>query len=552
MRRKNRRHIVPRSWAQVAALYCAALLAVFPAFADFDNDGFEDLVSNSPYKTVSGQNRAGLVLEVDGGAWGITTTDRLWHQDAGLAEVAEVNDYFGRTLAIGDFDGDGYHDLAVGVLFEDLSGLVNAGVVHIIYGTSTGLSANGDQLFDQEDATSATTVEADDRFGFSLAAGDFNGDGYDDLAVGSPTEDINADVDAGVVIVMYGSSSGLTGSGSQWIDQADVDGTVEEGDYFGHALVAGDFDGDGYADLAIGATGEDLGGFENAGCVNVVYGSTSGLYASSFDDLWHQNRAGIAGNCEADDRFGATLAAADFDGDGKDDLVIGVPGEDVETGGDFEDAGMIHVIYGTTFGLSSGGSQLMYQNNFHTTWTASEDGDGFGASLAAADFNGDGYADLVVGTPKEDWNSDVDAGVIQFIPGTSGGLDPAAADGFTEDDLLNGAAINGGEQFGYALAAGDINNDGYNDLAIGTPFEDLSGSADAGTVFVIYGQASGFSMDNDYFDHCTSGYEGDCDPGDSFGMALAAVPRKTTVGGDAIFSNGFESGTASAWSSIVP
>ncbi len=135
-------------------------------------------------------------------------------------------------------------------------------------------------------------------------------------------------------------------------------GGAEAGDLFGASLASGDFDGDGFDDLAIGAPGEGIGAKADAGAVNVLYGSASGLTATG-DQLWHQSTSGVLGGAEAGDLFGASLASADFDGDGKDDLAIGAPGEGI---GAKADAGAVNVLYGSASGLTAAGDQLWHQN----------------------------------------------------------------------------------------------------------------------------------------------------------------------------------------------
>ena len=170
--------------------------------------------------------------------------------------------------------------------------------------------------------------------------GDFNGDGFDDLAVGVPFEDMitaAGTVDAaGAVNVIYGSSSGLsdtTQSPDQFLVQGfeDVDDVAEANDFFGYSLSTADFNGDGKDDLAMAAPAEGMitaaGTVDAAGAVNVIYGSSNGLSATSPrpDQFWTQNTGGVDDVAEAEDIFGFSLAAADFNGDGKDDLSIGVP-----------------------------------------------------------------------------------------------------------------------------------------------------------------------------------------------------------------------------------
>lgn len=173
-----------------------------------------------------------------------------------------------------------------------------------------------------------------DWFGSSLAAGDFNNDGFDDLAMGVPNEafgDADRDGDpeeaewvggAGVVQVVYGASGGLRVDGAQVFSQrGPIAGTPELFDFFGAALTTGDFDHDGYDDLVIGAYGEGRGSLSATGVVHVLYGGDDGLRADRSQLL---SQAGpLAGTPESNDRFGYSLTAADFDGDGFDDLAIG-------------------------------------------------------------------------------------------------------------------------------------------------------------------------------------------------------------------------------------
>ena len=192
-----------------------------------------------------------------------------------------------------DFNGDGAADLAIAAPLEDTS----RGVVHVLYGSASGLVAAGSQLWSQDSPGIAGAGEQGDEFGSALAAGDFNGDGRADLAVGAQGENGFR----GVVHVLYGSAAGLVAVGSQlWSqDSPGVAGVAEGGDRFGFVLAAGDFTGDGAADLAIGAPGEN----DFAGVAHALYGSAAGLVAVG-SQLWSQDSPGIAGVAELADEFG--------------------------------------------------------------------------------------------------------------------------------------------------------------------------------------------------------------------------------------------------------
>jgi hypothetical protein len=177
-----------------------------------------------------------------------------------------------------DFNHDGFVDLAVGVPGEDIGAIQGAGAVNVVYGSSDGLTGAGSQLLRQGAGGVASSAETDDAFGSALAAGDFNHDGFADVAIGVPYESIGISV-AGAVDVLYGSSGGLTGAGSRafWQGAGGVPGDAFVGDLFGSALAAGDFNHNGFGDLAVGVQREDIGTLDEAGAVDVLYGSAAGL-----------------------------------------------------------------------------------------------------------------------------------------------------------------------------------------------------------------------------------------------------------------------------------
>ena len=136
--------------------------------------------------------------------------NQIWRQDSGgIAGQAEAGDNFGEALVAGDFNNDGFEDLAIGVPFESLGGKQDAGEVNVIYGGPDGLAAPGNQIWNQDSNGIVGRAEVDDFFGFALVAGDFNDDGLEDLAIGVPGED----TDAGAVNVIYGGPAGLAAPG---------------------------------------------------------------------------------------------------------------------------------------------------------------------------------------------------------------------------------------------------------------------------------------------------------------------------------------------------
>ena len=298
-------------------------------------------------------------------------------------ELPEDNDHFGEVLTAGDYDGDQITDLAVASPDEDIQGLENIGIVQLF------LSSDPVGGFPRLLAVNhfvAGLAEDDDHFGEAMASGDFDMDGRTDLAIGVPKRDVGTRDDAGMVCITSGRLPSRVLTQSNLFTNAS-----ETFDKFGSALAAGNFNGDGSADLAVGVPFEDLvvngETVRNAGEVNVVYGSAQGLrIGAGLGQRFFQGVLGIS-IPDDDDRFGTSLSAWNFgrnqtlrDINGQPfvfrttDLAIGVPFEDLfsEDGQLHPDAGAIHVLYGGLTGLtirkqpvlSSGEHRLFTNNSF--------------------------------------------------------------------------------------------------------------------------------------------------------------------------------------------
>ncbi len=286
------------------------------AAGDFNADGRGDLAVGVHAEDIEslGLEGVGAVHIVYGSPSGLAPAgNQVFHQDTpGMNETAEEFDFFGRDVASGDFNGDGFDDLTIGVPNENIGGVIlDAGAVQIIYGGATGLSTSGDQVFHQEAAGMNDTSEEEDFFGNALAAGDFDGDGFGDVAVGVFQEDL-ANNDEGAVHIVYGTSAGLSSAGDQVFHQ-DSDGmndTAETDDRFARAVTTGDFDADGFADIACGVQNESVDG-DSEGAVQIVFGTGAGLSASG-DQVFHQNTAGMNDTAEGNDHFGGALVGAPF------------------------------------------------------------------------------------------------------------------------------------------------------------------------------------------------------------------------------------------------
>jgi hypothetical protein len=518
------------SWPAAAGAAQPAMAAARAAGsleADFNNDGFADLAVGVPEEGVGGVIGAGVVQVLYGTANGLSGTgSQLFQQGAGgVVGTPEGGAGFGRALAAGDFNNDGFADLAVGVFGANVGAIIGAGAVEVLYGSAAGLTGAGSQLFRQGAGGVGGAAEEFDLFGVAVAAGDFNRDGFADLGVGVPFEDIGAIQDAGAVNVLYGSAGGVTAAGNQqfWQGAGGVAGTAEASDMFGRSLVAGDFSDNGLSDLAVGVPNEDIGATLDAGAINVLYGSVDGLSSAGNQQFW-QGSGGAAGTLEANDHFGSALAAGDFDGDGPGDLAVGVPLEGVGT---VAAAGSVDVLYGTGSGLNSAGAQQFWQGAAGVAGTA-EEADLFGRSLAAGDFNDNTFADLAVGVAGEDVGDLRDAGAINVLYGSGGGLSSAGNQQFWQGAAGVAGTAEEEDLFGWAVSAGDFDNDGAADLAVGVLFETVGTVPQAGAVNVLYGTANGLSgIGSQLFRQGAGGVGGTPEPGDSFGEALVGSDQPT-------------------------
>nr|CBH36734.1 hypothetical protein containing FG-GAP repeats [uncultured archaeon] len=455
------------------------------ASGDFNGDNAADLAVGVPYEDVGTTSNAGLVNVLYGSHDGLSAVgNQFWNQGSPrIADSPEAYDLFGRALAAGDFNGDGFDDLAIGVPGESIGTTKRAGAVNILFGSPDGLTSDNNQLWNQNSSGIAGGSEREDKFGFSLAAGDFDGDSFADLAVGVPDESIGTTAGAGAVNIVYGSRDGLTSDNNQLWNQnsSGIAGGSEREDKFGFSLAAGDFDGDSFADLAVGVPDESIGTTAGAGAVNIVYGSRDGL-TSDNNQLWNQNSSGIAGGSERYDGFGFSLAAGSFNGNRFADLAVGVPGESIGT---TAGAGAVNIVYGSRDGLTSDNNQLWNQNSPGIAG-GSEREDKFGFSLAAGDLDGNSFADLAIGVPYESIGTTKRAGAVNIVYGSRDGLTGLGNPIWNQGRLGIADSPEAGDWFGFALAIGDFNGVGSGDLAVGVPLEGMGTARRAGAVNVFY------------------------------------------------------------------
>jgi hypothetical protein len=410
---------------------------------DVNGDGYSDVIVGA-HTYQNGQSIEGAAFVFHGAASGLPTS-ASWTGDSDQADA-----WFGWSVAsAGDVDGDGYADVIVGAVYYD-NGQANEGRAFVYQGSAAGLSTSA--------SWTAESDQANARFGNSVAsAGDVNGDGYADVIVGSWVYD-NGELDEGRAFVYHGSSKGLS-SNASWTAEGDQASAI-----FGVSVAsAGDVNGDGYADVIVGADAYD-NGQNNEGRVFVYHGSPSGLAVGA---SWSTE------SNQVDALLGWSAASAgDVNGDGYGDVIVGAYGYDNgETG-----EGRAFVYHGSATGLLGSAS-----------WTAEGDqADAwFGYSVASAgDVDGDGYADVIIGAHKYD-NGETDEGRAFVYLGSASGI--AAKEIWTAESDQADA------NFGWSVAStGDVNGDGYADVIVGAYWYD-NGETDEGRAFVYHGSVSGLA-----------------------------------------------------------
>ncbi|MCB9765421.1 MAG: FG-GAP repeat protein [Alphaproteobacteria bacterium] len=400
-----------------------------------------------------------------------------------IASDGAADDRFGSSVSgAGDVNGDGYPDVVVGAPYDDDQG-VSSGSIYVYYGSSAGFWQGAEEKLIPSDGGTSNT------FGFTLSgAGDVNGDGHDDLIVGANGH-THGGVTSGAAYVLLGSGSGIQPSGELEIIPSDG----ANGDSFGYAVSgAGDVDGDGYADVLIGAHGvDDLG--ITSGAAYLYYGSSVGLPLLSEQKLY-------AWDAMTDDAFGrAVSGAGDVNGDGYADLLVGADGDD--DNGSF--SGSVYVFYGAVSGVSAAAQDKLIASDGATD-------DLFGRALAAAgDVDGDGLGDVLVGAFGDERDGPQGGSAYVYYGAVTG------ISALSEDKL---EPSDGAARDCYAVAvagAGDVNGDGLDDLLIGAYWDDDDGF-NSGTAWVYYGTLTGISQASG--DKLTTG---DARSGEQFGTAVA-------------------------------
>lgn len=477
---------------------------------DVNGDGYTDVIVGAPlYDNVEINEGAAFVYL--GSANGISSIP------AWMAEGDQSSAHFGINVSeAGDVNGDGFGDIIVGAEWYD-NGELNEGKVYVYHGSATGLSATPNWTFESNQANA--------HLGFIVStAGDVNGDGYSDVIVGAPDYD-NGQADEGVAYIFHGSASGLGAAPNATLEQN------QAGSSFGWSVSsAGDINNDGFADVLVSAVYFDAGQTDE-GKVWLYTGSASGINTTP-------NWAGEGNQVEA--YYGENISwAGDLNGDGYGDVVIGADfrqtgqtdegqvfvyystgttlpatqnillerdqasagfGVGVNGAGDVNGDGYGDLIVGAYFydnGQTNEGAAFIYygsstgvsQTRF-TQFESNQAGAHYGISVCSAgDVNGDGLSDVIVGAYLWDVTSPsllTDAGSFFVYHGCTENIGTS--------NIMSYASTQAGAAMGnFVTCIGDVNRDGFSDLAVGANMAD-AGATDNGVVYIFHGSATGYAV----------------------------------------------------------
>ena len=462
--------------AITAAFAATASAASIPS--DCNNNGIDDAtdIANGTSQDCNG-NGIPDECELGSGTGGLIGQLKLPDSGTGFSYTIEVGDNLGGAIELlGDLDGDRVADIAVGAPDDDDGG-ENAGAVYILFMNSDG-TIKATQKISATSGGFTGGLNVGDDFGASLAAvGDLDGDGDPELLVGAPDDDEAGDNAGACWLLSLASDGTVTNQIKYTTGSGGFTNMLDVGDNFGWSVEAvGDLDGDRTVDLAVGAPDDD-DGEKNAGAVWVLFLNPDGSVKA--ESKISSSGGGLGGSLDVGDHFGSSLTLlGDIGGDGSPEIVVGSPNDD--DGG--ENTGAVYVL-----SLNAGGQVVAEQKISALSGGfggALDIGDHFGSAVASmGDHDGDGVADVAVGSPGDDDGGE-NAGALYVLLLDAGGLSQADTKIATGSGGFTGVLGIGGD-FGHSIAnVGDRNGDGFADLATGTPDDDDAGN-NAGALWLL-------------------------------------------------------------------
>ena len=499
---------------------------------DFNGDGLDDIILASRKADPNGNTDFGICYIIFGKSIDIADIDLASLDSAnGFRILGAAND--GRTNwkvgGRGDINGDGFSDVIISSQYVHKAGRSDAGTSYVIFGKASNFAEIdlsiltaplGFAIFGKSGSHSGTLV---------ATVGDFNGDGYDDFVIGAALGDLNGRTNSGTSYLIFGKSSGYTNIDLLYLtpDHGFTVSGADAQDLSGHAVsYAGDINGDGFDDVIIGANGADPNSRTNAGISYVIFGKASNFTNIDLANLAIDQGFRILGASGGDNSGLSVSGAGDVNGDGYSDIVIGAYLADQNSR---IDSGASYIIFGKSSGFTDIDlANLSLQQGFKILGAAAYDQSGCSVSIAG-DFNGDGYADIIIGASSADPYGRSNAGAAYIIFNSAATANPTSTPSALPSatpssepsssptgsptiepryvpgaiDLLylnayNGFTVSGGAESdwsGYSVASGDVNGDGYDDIIIASIHSDLPSRSNAGRSYVIFGGITLHSID---------------------------------------------------------
>jgi len=423
------------------------------------------------------------------------------------------------SMVVGDINGDGVADIILGT--GTAEPWPDTGMVYVVFGhTGTWSSsyALNSSFMNGTNGVALIGAATGYNAGSSVAIGDVNGDGVNDLIIGASGTSPGGNASAGSVYVVFGQKCGGTTSGYSACTSPEIlnstflngtngvefDGAAANyqigGPYTSpQAVAAGDVNGDGIADIIIGAGYAGSSGYLTGGSVYVVFGHKSGWSgtATTLNSTFLNGTNGVEFDGKTSpgwQRFGSAVIVGDINGDGIGDIIVGVGGGPSTGPCGNGQCGEVDVIFGKTSGWSATATTvtsafLNGTNGFELDGTVGvQHVSGYqGTGIAVGDVNGDGITDLILGGPGGSGANDA-----YVVFGQKTGWSSSATN--LNSTYLNGtngvtfAGPNSGDGTGASVAVGDVNGDGIADIVIGAPLESPNGNTNVGSTYVYYGK----------------------------------------------------------------